>query len=84
MFACPSDSDISLAETPFLVRSVAKRIGMKNFLVKPINKKEEFQIVLKRILEKIVLKEYRYKMRAKKGRKRWKRKFGRKYFTPPR
>ncbi len=62
----------------------AKRIGMKNFLVKPINKHEEFQIVLKRILEKIVLREYRCKMRAEKGRQRWKKKFGRKYFTPPR
>ena len=42
----------------------AKRIGLKNFLVKPINEKEEIQIVLKRKLEKIVLHEYR----AKKGR----------------
>lgn len=40
----------------------AKRIGMKNILVKPIDSKEEIQIVLKRYLEKIVLYFY------KKGR----------------
>ena len=33
----------------------AKRVGMKNFLTKPIHPKEEIQIVLKRYLEKIVL-----------------------------
>lgn len=41
----------------------AKRIGLKNFLVKPIDKKEEIQIVFKRKLERIVLKEYRMKKR---------------------
>ncbi len=43
----------------------AKRIGIRNILVKPIDKREEIQIVLKRYLERIVLKEY-----EKKGRKR--------------
>lgn len=33
----------------------ANRIGLKTFLVKPIGKKEEIQIVLKRYLERIVL-----------------------------
>ena len=33
----------------------AKRVGIRNILVKPINPKEEIQIVLKRYLEKIVL-----------------------------
>ena len=33
----------------------AKRVGIRNFLVKPIHPKEEIQIVLKRYLEKIVL-----------------------------
>ena len=42
----------------------AKRTGMRNILVKPINPKEEIQIVLKRYLEKIVL--YFYKRRRKK------------------
>lgn len=46
----------------------AKRIGLKNFLVKPINEKEEIQIVLKRKLEKIVLHEYRAKNAKKRGR----------------
>ena len=36
----------------------AKRCGMKSILVAPIDKHEEFQIVLKRILEKIVLSSY--------------------------
>ena len=36
----------------------AKRTGIANILVKPIHPKEEFQIVLKRYLEKIVLDFY--------------------------
>lgn len=36
----------------------AKRIGMRNILVRPIHKKEEIQIVLKRYLERIVLHFY--------------------------
>lgn len=36
----------------------AKRMGIRNFLVKPIHPKEEIQIVLKRRLEKIVLNSY--------------------------
>ena len=44
----------------------AKRTGMKNILVKPINPKEEFQIVLKRLLEKIVL--YFYKRDKKRNK----------------
>lgn len=36
----------------------AKRAGIRNILVKPIDKREEIQIVLKRYLEKIVLREY--------------------------
>lgn len=60
----------------------AKRIGLKNFLVKPINEKEEIQIVLKRKLEWIVLKEYRAKKREEKRKKRWERKRKRDYFKP--
>ncbi len=37
----------------------AKRIGILNILVKPINPKEEIQIVLKRYLEKVVLHFYK-------------------------
>ena len=36
----------------------AKNAGLRNILVKPINPKEEIQIVLKRYLEKIVLHFY--------------------------
>ncbi|MBR6770811.1 MAG: YqeG family HAD IIIA-type phosphatase [Lachnospiraceae bacterium] len=36
----------------------AGRVGIRNFLVKPIHSKEEIQIVLKRFLEKIVLYFY--------------------------
>ena len=36
----------------------AKRMGILNYLVKPIHPKEEIQIVLKRYLEKIVLYFY--------------------------
>lgn len=39
----------------------AKNAGIRNFLVKPIDPKEEIQIVLKRYLEKIVLFFYRRK-----------------------
>lgn len=37
----------------------AKRTGIRNILVQPIHPKEEIQIVLKRMLEKIVLYFYR-------------------------
>ena len=36
----------------------AKKAGLRNILVKPINPKEEIQIVLKRYLERIVLHFY--------------------------
>ena len=39
----------------------ANRTGIPSILVKPINKKEEIQIVLKRKLEKIVLFFYKRK-----------------------
>lgn len=37
----------------------ARRLGIRNILVKPIHPKEEIQIVLKRYLERIVLYFYR-------------------------
>ena len=40
----------------------AKNAGIRSILVKPINPKEEIQIVLKRYLERIVLYFYRKKM----------------------
>lgn len=44
----------------------AKKSGIRNILVKPINKREEIQIVIKRFFEKIILKEYRSKKKGKK------------------
>lgn len=43
----------------------AKRVGIRNILVKPIHPKEEIQIVLKRYLERIVL--FFYKKEQKKS-----------------
>lgn len=48
----------------------AKRIGIRNILVKPIDKHEEIQIVLKRYLEKIILKEYRQKKMERRRKKK--------------
>ncbi|MCR5419909.1 MAG: YqeG family HAD IIIA-type phosphatase [Lachnospiraceae bacterium] len=42
----------------------AKRCGIRNILVKPIDKKEEIQIVLKRRLERIVMYFYFRKHKA--------------------
>lgn len=44
----------------------AKRIGIYSILVQPIDPKEEIQIVLKRILEKIVLAAYKRYCRSEK------------------
>ena len=43
----------------------AKKTGIRSFLVRPINPKEEIQIVLKRYLEKIVLYFYKKKCARK-------------------
>lgn len=45
----------------------ANRAGLRNYLVRPINPREEIQIVLKRYLEKIVLFFYEKNMRNKKS-----------------
>lgn len=45
----------------------AKRMGIRNYLVKPIHPREEIQIVLKRYLEKVVLYFY-HKNIAGQGR----------------
>lgn len=42
----------------------AKKAGMYTFLTRPIDKKEEIQIVLKRYLERIVLASYRRSCRS--------------------
>ena len=46
----------------------ARNAGLYSFLVKPINPKEEIQIVLKRYLEKIVLHSYKKKLAAGGGK----------------
>lgn len=47
----------------------ARRTGIKSYLVKPIGKKEEIQIVLKRYLEKIVLFFYNRKVKNEENKK---------------
>lgn len=43
----------------------AKRTGIRNILVQPIHPKEEIQIVLKRVLEKVVLFFYKRSLATK-------------------
>ena len=43
----------------------AKNAGIRSFLVKPMNPKEEIQIVLKRKLEAVVLRSYLKQHRMK-------------------
>lgn len=53
------DNTIFVGDQLFTDVYGANRIGMMTYLVKPIHPKEEFQIVLKRKLERIVLYFYR-------------------------
>lgn len=46
----------------------ARKAGLYSYLVKPINPREEIQIVLKRYLEKIVLHFYKKKRAAEGGK----------------
>lgn len=46
----------------------ANRAGLETFLTEPIDKKEEFQIVLKRYLEKPILFLYKKKVKKKYGK----------------
>jgi HAD superfamily phosphatase (TIGR01668 family) len=48
----------------------AKRVGIHNILVHPINPKEEIQIVLKRYLEKIVLHFYKKREKSRVNAKK--------------
>ena len=47
----------------------AKRLGISNICVKPIDKHEEIQIILKRRLEYIVFKSYARKLKHDKNKK---------------
>lgn len=57
------DTTVFVGDQLFTDVCGAKRIGILNYLVKPIHPKEEVQIVLKRQLERIVL--YFYHMKTK-------------------
>ena len=59
---CDADTTIFIGDQLFTDVWGAKNAGIRNILVKPIHPKEEIQIVLKRVLEKIVL--YFYKKRV--------------------
>ena len=61
------DNTIFVGDQLFTDIYGAKRTGLRTILVKPINPKEEIQIVLKRYLEKIVL--YFYEKEIKKNDK---------------
>lgn len=56
---CDKDNTLFVGDQLFTDVWGAKRTGIRSILVKPINPKEEIQIVLKRYLEKIVLAEYK-------------------------
>lgn len=53
------DTTIFIGDQLFTDVWGAKRAGIRNILVTQIDKKEEIQIVLKRILERIVMRSYR-------------------------
>ena len=57
--ACDKEATVFIGDQLFTDVWGAKRCGIRNILVAPIDPHEEIQIVLKRILEKIVLSSYR-------------------------
>ena len=58
MMGTDRDTTVFIGDQLFTDLWGAKRAGIKNILVKPIDPKEEIQIVLKRKLERIVLSSY--------------------------
>ncbi|MCR4789237.1 MAG: YqeG family HAD IIIA-type phosphatase [Lachnospiraceae bacterium] len=56
---CTRENTILIGDQLFTDVWGAKRSGIMSILVAPIDKKEEFQIVLKRIAERIILRAYR-------------------------
>ncbi|MCR5301326.1 MAG: EamA family transporter [Lachnospiraceae bacterium] len=61
MMGTDGSSTVFIGDQLFTDLWGAKRTGIRSILVKPIDPKEEIQIVLKRILEKIVLSSYKRK-----------------------
>ena len=59
MMGCDTESTVFIGDQLFTDVWGAKRCGMENILVAPIDPHEEIQIVLKRILERIVLSSYK-------------------------
>ena len=58
MLGTDKDTTVFIGDQLFTDLWGAKRTGIRSILVKPIDPKEEIQIVLKRILERIVLSSY--------------------------
>ena len=58
MMETDKDTTVFIGDQLFTDVWGAKRAGIKNILVKPIDPKEEIQIILKRKLERIVLSSY--------------------------
>ena len=58
MMGTNKDNTLFIGDQLFTDIWGAKKAGLKNILLNPIDKHEEIQIVLKRFLEKIVLKAY--------------------------
>ena len=59
MMGTDTSSTVFIGDQLFTDVWGAKRCGIQNILVKPIDAREEIQIVLKRYLERIVLSSYR-------------------------
>ena len=58
MMGTNKDNTLFIGDQLFTDIWGAKKAGLKNILLNPIDKHEEIQIVLKRFLERIVLKAY--------------------------
>ncbi len=58
MMGTDKDTTVFIGDQLFTDLWGAKRSGMRSILVKPIDPREEIQIILKRILEKAVLSSY--------------------------
>ena len=61
MMGTTTDNTVFIGDQLFTDVWGAKNAGIRNFLVKPIHPKEEIQIVLKLILERVVLYFYKRK-----------------------
>lgn len=66
LMSTTKEQTVSIGDQIFTDMWGANRAGIYTILVKQIGKKEEFQIVLKRYLERIVLHYYRKKKKKEK------------------